>query len=158
TYSRHLGELEAAGAVLVFRRATGEGWNGGHAFYREPSLEPMLGPVALEQPSRVPGTLTPRRPDVTVRRKGSELVRTSRSGSRGGRQPAIPRELARDERGRFTVAPGRESTRMATEPNRDSGAVQAAISRGAEVDPTKETPLGERDPARSVTFIRTQGI
>jgi hypothetical protein len=154
TYDTYLDALDRLGAVVAFKhwsrdKKTHKGRNAGLAFYRDPSLQPLdvEHELRIEYPTRVKGVLIPRRAGVLVRRIGSDEWRSADALTEPAGQTAISRDLARDERGRFTDATKPRSHPSTTEPNRDLTPDQTAISRGAELEPLELEPLVEQEPA-----------
>jgi hypothetical protein len=158
TYRDRLAELEQAGAIVIFARWTHEGRNGGHAFYRVPTLRPMLdGPLELMQPSRLPGTLTPVRHGVAIARRDRPGVRTWESRKPTANHRAPPRDLARGPGGRFAAITAPESItdgfhqdalprEQPTVPKRTSEPCQDASPRAAELEPIEQEPSDEQEP------------
>jgi hypothetical protein len=157
TYQRFVVALEDQGAVLTFNRwTTGKdgGRNGGFAFYRDPTLEPMILPIRVNQPTRVPGILTPRREGVSVGHRGSDVVRTIKDRHQGGISPALERDMST---GKFTaqggISPAQEQHQGGISPPHQHG-----ISPGAEVDPSEVDPNCSTKPPRAVRLVDNESV
>ncbi len=170
SFSHCLDQLEAVGAVVVFNRRTAAtrgkpgsgGKNGGFVFYRHPTLRPIERsadkPITFVAPTRIPGAVGSRHPDVLVRRPNQQVAKAGKT------QDGPKRALARDGKGRFVKTQDGHDPILPTGPERDFGPCQDGPNPTREQDPVNKTPDDEQEPVRvrqqvrPITFLFAKAV